>query len=66
MSVEMDSRWIELPNDHPDYLDNAVKFIKLAKENLVEGRTRCPYRRCKVDTWLHRRSGATYFIQESP
>ncbi|KAJ8429406.1 hypothetical protein Cgig2_025593 [Carnegiea gigantea] len=48
----MDSSWIELPNDHPDYLDGAVKFIKLAKENLVEGRTRCPCRRCKVDKWL--------------
>ncbi|KAJ8441793.1 hypothetical protein Cgig2_021483 [Carnegiea gigantea] len=45
----MDSSWIELPNDHPDYLDGAVKFIKLAKENLVEGRTRCPCRRCKVE-----------------
>ncbi|KAJ8423164.1 hypothetical protein Cgig2_026197 [Carnegiea gigantea] len=48
----MDSSWIELPNDHPDYLDGAVKFIKLAKENLVEGRTRCPCRRCKVAKWL--------------
>ncbi|KAJ8422273.1 hypothetical protein Cgig2_014419 [Carnegiea gigantea] len=45
----MDSSWIELPNDHPDYLDGAVKFIKLTKENLVEGRTRCPCRRCKVE-----------------
>jgi len=52
MFVEMDSSWIELPNDHPDYLDGAVKFIKLAKENLIEGRTRCPCRRCKVDKWL--------------
>ena len=52
MFVEMDSSWIELPNDHPDYLDGAVKFIKLAKENLVEGRTRCPCRRCEVDKWL--------------
>ncbi|KAJ8437413.1 LOW QUALITY PROTEIN: hypothetical protein Cgig2_008766 [Carnegiea gigantea] len=49
---EMDSSWIELPNDHPDYLDGAVKFIKLAKENPAEGRTRCPCRRCKVDKWL--------------
>ena len=52
MFVEMDSSWIELPNDHPDYLDGVVKFIELAKENLVEGRTRCPCRRCKVDKWL--------------
>ncbi|KAJ8428068.1 hypothetical protein Cgig2_024135 [Carnegiea gigantea] len=52
MVFEMDSSWIELPNDHLDYLDGAVKFIKLAKENLVEGRTRCPCRRCKVDKWL--------------
>ncbi|KAJ8423304.1 hypothetical protein Cgig2_022098 [Carnegiea gigantea] len=48
----MDSSWIELPNDHPDYLDGTVKFIKLAKENLIEGRTRCLYKRCKVDNWL--------------
>ncbi|KAJ8448420.1 hypothetical protein Cgig2_022048 [Carnegiea gigantea] len=33
-SSKMDSSWIELPNDHPDYLDGVVKFIKLAKENL--------------------------------
>ena len=39
MFVEMDSSWIELPNEHPDYLDGVVKFIELAKENLVEGRT---------------------------
>ncbi|KAJ8423196.1 hypothetical protein Cgig2_019238 [Carnegiea gigantea] len=52
MTQELDSSWIELPNDHPDYFDGAVKFIKLAKENLVEGRTRCPCRRCKVDKWL--------------
>lgn len=52
MFIEMDSSWIELPNDHPDYLAGAMKFIKLAKENLIEGRTRCPCRRCKVDKWL--------------
>ena len=52
MFVEMYSSWIELANDHPDYLDGVIKFIKLAKENLVEGRTRCPCRRCKVDKWL--------------
>ncbi|KAJ8433623.1 hypothetical protein Cgig2_023562 [Carnegiea gigantea] len=52
LTQEMDSCWIELPNNHPDYLDGAVKFIKLAKENLVEGRTRFPYRTCKVDKWL--------------
>ncbi|KAJ8428277.1 hypothetical protein Cgig2_034091 [Carnegiea gigantea] len=46
---EMDSSWIKLANDHPNYLDGAVKFIKLPKENLVEGRTRCPCRRCKVE-----------------
>ena len=68
MFVEMDSSWIELPNDNPDYLDGVVKFIKLAKENLVEGRTRCPCRRCKVDKYMvtYRRSGATYFIQKFP
>ncbi|KAJ8444136.1 hypothetical protein Cgig2_029911 [Carnegiea gigantea] len=48
----MDSRWVELPNDHPDYLNDAVKFIKLTKENLVDGRTRCLCRRCKVDKWV--------------
>ena len=52
MFVEMDSSWIELRNDHSDYLNGAVKFINLAKENLAEGRTRCPCRRCKVDKWL--------------
>ncbi|KAJ8429642.1 hypothetical protein Cgig2_025001 [Carnegiea gigantea] len=45
----MDSSWIKLPNGHPDYLRGAVKFIKLAKENLVDGRTQCPRRRCKVE-----------------
>ncbi|KAJ8439077.1 hypothetical protein Cgig2_018471 [Carnegiea gigantea] len=39
----MDSSWIELPNDHPDYLNGAVKFIKLAKENFIEERTQCPW-----------------------
>jgi len=39
MFVEMDSSWIELPNDHPDYLEGVVKFIELAKENFVEGKT---------------------------
>ncbi|KAJ8439470.1 hypothetical protein Cgig2_008501 [Carnegiea gigantea] len=48
----MDSSWIELPNDHPDYLNGAVKFIKLAKENFIEERTQCPCRRCKVNKWL--------------
>ncbi|KAJ8423636.1 hypothetical protein Cgig2_007645 [Carnegiea gigantea] len=48
----MDTSWIELSNDHPDDLDGTVKFIKLAKENLVEGKTRCLCRRCKVDKWL--------------
>jgi len=52
MFVEIDSSWIELPNDHYGYLDDAIKFIKLAKENLKEERTRCPCRRCKVDKWL--------------
>ncbi|KAJ8442432.1 hypothetical protein Cgig2_018709 [Carnegiea gigantea] len=46
-SVDMDSSWIELPNNHPDYLNGAVKFIKLAKKNLVEGKIRYPCRRCK-------------------
>jgi len=66
MFVEMDSSWIELANDHPNYLDGAVKFIKFAKENLVKGRTRCLCRRCKVKMVTHRRSGATYFIQRFP
>jgi len=52
MFVEMDSSWIELLNDNPEYLEGVVKFIELAKENLIEGRTRSPCRRCKVDKWL--------------
>lgn len=48
----MDSSWIELPNNHPTYHDGVAKFIELAKENLIEGRTRCPCSKCKVDKWF--------------
>lgn len=48
----MDTSRIELPNNHIDYINGVIEFIKFAKENLIEGRTRCPCKNYKVDKWL--------------
>lgn len=48
----MHTSWIELPNDHPAYISGVIKFIELANQNLVGGKTRCPCKRCKVDKWF--------------
>lgn len=48
----MDTRWIELPTGHPDYIVGCMKFIEFAKEAVVEGKIRCPCTNCKVDKWL--------------
>lgn len=50
--IDMVKSWINLPNDDPAYKVGVVKFIELAKENLVEGRTRCPCKNCQVEKWL--------------
>ncbi|XP_074298181.1 uncharacterized protein LOC141629004 [Silene latifolia] len=44
----MDTSWITLPNDHPNYINGCRKFIELAKKSLVEGKTKCPSKSCKL------------------
>ncbi|KAH9617756.1 hypothetical protein KSS87_005151 [Heliosperma pusillum] len=48
----MDTNWITLPNDHSNYIDGCLKFIAIAKESLVEGKTKCPCKNCKLRYWL--------------
>ncbi|XP_074291731.1 uncharacterized protein LOC141618524 [Silene latifolia] len=48
----MDTSWITLPNDHSNYIDGCLKFIAIAKESLVEGKTKCPCKNCKLRYWL--------------
>ncbi|XP_074282878.1 uncharacterized protein LOC141607428 [Silene latifolia] len=48
----MDTSWIKLPNDHDRYIDGCLKFLELAKENLMEGKTKCPCKSCKLRCWL--------------
>ncbi|XP_074297997.1 uncharacterized protein LOC141628797 [Silene latifolia] len=44
----MDTSWITLPNDHRDYINGCREFIELAKESLVDGKTKCPCKNCKL------------------
>ncbi|XP_074283394.1 uncharacterized protein LOC141607944 [Silene latifolia] len=44
----MDTSWITLPNDHRDYINGCREFIELAKESLVDGKTKCPCKSCKL------------------
>ncbi|XP_074271128.1 uncharacterized protein LOC141595055 [Silene latifolia] len=48
----MDTSWITLPNDHSNYIDGCLKFIAIAKESLVEEKTKCPCKNCKLRYWL--------------
>ncbi|XP_057250065.1 uncharacterized protein LOC130591152 [Beta vulgaris subsp. vulgaris] len=48
----MDSSWIDLPKGHPAYYNGCMKFLELAKETLVEGKTRCPCNNCKLNKWF--------------
>ncbi|XP_021717050.1 uncharacterized protein LOC110684923 isoform X1 [Chenopodium quinoa] len=50
--MDIDTSWIELPNNHPTYISGTIKFIKLAKEGLVDGKALCPCKKCRVDEWL--------------
>ncbi|XP_074297293.1 uncharacterized protein LOC141627997 [Silene latifolia] len=44
----MDTSWITLPNNHRDYINGCREFIELAKEILVDGKTKCPCKSCKL------------------
>ncbi|XP_057247506.1 uncharacterized protein LOC130589894 [Beta vulgaris subsp. vulgaris] len=48
----MDSSWIDLPKGHPAYYNGCMKFLELAKETLVEGKTQCPCNNCKLNKWF--------------
>ncbi|KAL2900033.1 Glucose starvation modulator protein 1 [Bienertia sinuspersici] len=48
----MDTSWIELPNNHPAYRAGAIQFLELAKEGLIDGKTLCPCKKCRVKKWL--------------
>ncbi|KAL2894401.1 polyprotein [Bienertia sinuspersici] len=48
----MNTSWIELPNNHPAYRAGAIQFLELAKEGLIDGRTLCPCKKCRVKKWL--------------
>ena len=50
--MDIDTSWIELPNNHPTYRSGTIKFIKLAKEGLVDGKALCPCKKCRVKKWL--------------
>ncbi|XP_021853263.2 uncharacterized protein [Spinacia oleracea] len=47
----MDTSWIDLRNGDPAYYSGCLKFMELAKETLVEGKTRCPCNKCKLNKW---------------
>ncbi|XP_056695364.1 uncharacterized protein [Spinacia oleracea] len=38
----MDKSWIDLPTGHREYIDGCMEFIEFAKQDLVEGKIRCP------------------------
>ncbi|XP_056685802.1 uncharacterized protein [Spinacia oleracea] len=47
----MDTSWIDLRNGDPAYYSGCLKFMELAKETLVEGKTRYPCNKCKLNKW---------------
>ncbi|XP_021863694.2 uncharacterized protein [Spinacia oleracea] len=47
----MDTSWIDLRNGDPAYYNGCMKFIELAKETLIHGKTRCPCNKCKLNKW---------------
>ncbi|XP_010677833.3 uncharacterized protein LOC104893423 [Beta vulgaris subsp. vulgaris] len=47
----MDTNWINLRNDDPAFYKGCMNFIELAKDTLVEEKTRCPCSKCKLRKW---------------
>ena len=52
LMLGMERSWIGLSNNQVNYINGVIEFIKLAKENLVEGRTQWPCKKCKLKKWL--------------
>ncbi|XP_056688561.1 uncharacterized protein [Spinacia oleracea] len=48
----MDKSWIDLPTGHHEYIDGCMEFIEFAKQDLFEGKIRCPCKNCKVEKWF--------------
>ncbi|XP_056688996.1 uncharacterized protein [Spinacia oleracea] len=48
----MDKSWIDLPTGHREYVEGCMEFIEFAKQDLVEGKIRCPCKNCKVEKWF--------------
>ncbi|XP_021774619.1 uncharacterized protein LOC110738517 [Chenopodium quinoa] len=47
----MDTSWIDLPKGKFAYYEGCMKFLKIAKETLIDGKTKCPCNKCKLNKW---------------
>ncbi|XP_056697353.1 uncharacterized protein [Spinacia oleracea] len=45
----MDTSWIDLRKGTAGYYNGCMKFLEVAKETLLEGMTRCPCNKCKLN-----------------
>ncbi|KAL2933644.1 Alanine racemase [Bienertia sinuspersici] len=50
--VDMDTSWIDLRNDDPAFYEGCKAFVEIAKETSIEGNTRCPCNKCKLNKWF--------------
>ncbi|KAL2897404.1 Inhibitory regulator protein IRA2 [Bienertia sinuspersici] len=50
--VDMDTSWIDLRNDDSAFYKGCKAFVELAKETSIEGNTRCPCNKCKLNKWF--------------
>ncbi|XP_056691765.1 uncharacterized protein [Spinacia oleracea] len=48
----MDTSWIDLRKGDTRYYNGCMEFLEVAKESLLEGQTRCPCNKCKLNKWL--------------
>ncbi|KAL2903867.1 MAGUK p55 subfamily member 4, partial [Bienertia sinuspersici] len=48
----MDTSWIDLRNDDPAFYEGCKAFVEIAKETSIEGNTRCPCNKCKLNKWF--------------
>ncbi|XP_056698305.1 uncharacterized protein [Spinacia oleracea] len=48
----MDTSWIDLRKGDTRYYNGCMDFLELAKETLIEGNTRCPCNKCKLNKWF--------------
>ncbi|KAL2921324.1 hypothetical protein RDABS01_012815 [Bienertia sinuspersici] len=48
----MDTSWIDLRNDDPAFYEGCKAFVELTKETSIEGNTRCPCNKCKLNKWF--------------